>query len=400
MPFSVDFPIPPFVKPRCGHVAVYYKERVILWGGYYNDPTTNRESYINCDQLDIYNPYTGEWKTKRLTGTLPSNNCCSVGCVLNGCLYVFGGEVNNCTSSKLYAIDLKTFLVKLLSTSGDIPSPRNKLCCWREGNKMYVFGGYCNMRDYVHENGPYKIVKDTFSYRVDLFENLSSCYGWSNELYQFDTVRNEWSLVHTDIKDLPVPRAAHSCVKIGKKVYIFGGRFQERRRNDLFCLDMQSLTWKTLKPDTQDCENEPVGRSWHTLSPINRDKLLLYGGLGSSGELLENDAWIIDFSDTILKFRNLRPSLEQSGLTTEEKNRLWHGATHTSNIGEVHISGGYADTIFRSRPPLSRNVLTFRDRPLPLYKLCLIKIMRQLKFYEPVIKSRGDGELMDLIRGI
>ena len=38
--------------------------------------------------------------------------------------------------------------------------------------------------------------------------------------------------------------------------------------------------------DTEDRSDKPAGRSWHTLSPVDQDKLLLYGGLGSSGELL------------------------------------------------------------------------------------------------------------------
>lgn len=40
-------------------------------------------------------------KTKHLVGDLPTNNCCSVGCIINDFLYIFGGEVNNATSAKV-----------------------------------------------------------------------------------------------------------------------------------------------------------------------------------------------------------------------------------------------------------------------------------------------------------
>lgn len=41
----------------------------------------------------------------------------------------------------------------------------------------------------------------------------------------------------------PSARAAHSAVRFGCKVFIFGGRHMNLRLNDLHCLDLSTMTW-------------------------------------------------------------------------------------------------------------------------------------------------------------
>ena len=81
--------------------------------------------------------------------------------------------------------------------------------------------------------------------------------------------------------DIPCARAAHAtvCDPIKKCVFLFGGRFGAERLNDLYIGDLTvsgQITWK--KVEKRHGEPWPCGRSWHTLSTIGQDAILLYGG--------------------------------------------------------------------------------------------------------------------------
>lgn len=41
----------------------------------------------------------------------------------------------------------------------------------------------------------------------------------------------------------PLPRAAHAAAQIDGKVFIFGGRHQENRLNDIHRLDLDAMEW-------------------------------------------------------------------------------------------------------------------------------------------------------------
>jgi hypothetical protein len=73
----------------------------------------------------------------------------------------------------------------------------------------------------------------------------------------------------------PEPRAGHSCVLYGgEHLYIFGGGNDERIFNDLYSLDINSLTWKK---EIVKGNIEPVKRSYHTANII-ASKMILLGG--------------------------------------------------------------------------------------------------------------------------
>jgi len=42
---------------------------------------------------------------------------------------------------------------------------------------------------------------------------------------------------------VPSPRAAHGVAKLGPRVYLFGGRHDATRLNDMYMLDMSDCTW-------------------------------------------------------------------------------------------------------------------------------------------------------------
>ena len=42
---------------------------------------------------------------------------------------------------------------------------------------------------------------------------------------------------------VPSPRAAHGAAKLGRQVFVFGGRHDATRLNDLYVLDMSNFIW-------------------------------------------------------------------------------------------------------------------------------------------------------------
>lgn len=66
--------------------------------------------------------------------------------------------------------------------------------------------------------------------------------GWNNQLVKYDIQRNLWERP-TTVGKRPSPRAAMAGFQEAGKVYIFGGRLLNIRMNDLYVLDMASMSW-------------------------------------------------------------------------------------------------------------------------------------------------------------
>lgn len=66
--------------------------------------------------------------------------------------------------------------------------------------------------------------------------------GWNNQLVAYNIEYNKWEWPETNGRT-PSPRAALAGFLRESRVFIFGGRLQEERMNDLYVFDMDSMTW-------------------------------------------------------------------------------------------------------------------------------------------------------------
>lgn len=95
--------------------------------------------------------------------------------------------------------------------------------------------------------------------------------------------------------------------------------------NDMYVLDMEQLEWTQIMAND---ENHPIkGRSWHTLTPVSENSLVLYGGFSMDNHPLA-DCWLFNI-DT---YTWTEVSLAQSA-----RPRLWHSAIFSS-FGESKCS--------------------------------------------------------------
>lgn len=336
-------------RERSGHTAVLLDELLYVWGGYMS--VGDDEIFLPNDEIWEYDLERGVWKVFHMHGDVPPSMSGTCGCCLGGVLFVFGGCDDNGQTNQLYCVDLTdgTFTWRKIShTFGSPPSPRDKLSCWVYDGKMIYFGGYGHKMLSELDNGSRSFIVDETSWVGELF------WGWNNEVHVFDPEQSSWSQPQTRGR-APAPRAAHSSACIGSKGFICGGRVMETRTSDLHCLDLDSKTWTELVP----VGPAPLGRSWHTLTPVSDSCLFLFGGLSMDCNP-RSDGWIFDIETR--KWREVEHPYKN-------KPRLWHTACPGKD-SDVIVFGGSCDYILLVDTGHCNDALVFQMQPYPLSRIC------------------------------
>ncbi|XP_037073359.1 kelch domain-containing protein 2-like [Pollicipes pollicipes] len=123
-----------------------------------------------------------------------------------------------------------------------------------------------------------------------------------------------------------------------RRLFVFGGRMGHRL-NDLHCLDLDTAHWTHLEA-ADPAAPLPQGRSWHSVTPLLDDQLLIYGGFNDMDEPLD-DPWVYEVNAA--RWRSVHSWLPAPAV------RMWHTAAAAAP-GEVHVLGGLETSIFARRP--------------------------------------------------
>lgn len=347
---------------RAGHIAVRAGNSVLIWGGY-DEPEFSDEKYLPNDEIWLYDPDSCTW-TKRVTsGDVPPglSGACAVMVDSEHAMYLIGGHGYAGKANSVYRLNVRT--CRWIHMTDPEPlenySPRDKFAAWDHQDKLYVFGGYGpDIVHYLHGTVG-EFFWDTFPHS-----------GWNNQLLEFDPSSSSWSLVQSS-GSVPSPRAAHGAAKLDRRVFVFGGRHDATRLNDLYVLHMSDFVWSRI---TVDVGLQPVGRSWHTFTPLSSHQVFLYGGYTNDRRPLA-DRWVFDVES--MQWRDL-------GVTNDPP-RLWHTATAV-NDGEVVVFGGcHGDILSHEETQKHSNtVVSFRIKPSSLVQLS----MRAACLYYDVLKSQ------------
>ena len=104
----------------------------------------------------------------------------------------------------------------------------------------YFFGGYSS------EGSEEKALEFGFEETEDPFSDKV----WHNALVRYNIEKNsyEWPRLKGP---LPCPRAGAAVSVQGGYAYIFGGRCKQRRLNDLFCIDLTTMTSTMIDPGSE-----------------------------------------------------------------------------------------------------------------------------------------------------
>ncbi|GIY18261.1 kelch domain-containing protein 1 [Caerostris darwini] len=334
---------------RTGHIAVSYENYVLVWGGYRENPGVASNTYFSGAELYIYSCISEKWYLKKNGNvSFPPGMSGSTAVVIDDALYVFGGygyHGQGCTNL-LFKFDLETFIWSAVEPEGVPPIPVDKMAGWQYNKKFYVFGGFGNP-----DTGPSHEFQFVFYHLL--------WRGWTNQFFEYDPKKNTWSKPFTT-GTLPSARAAHAAAVMQGKVYIFGGRHDVHRMNDMHCLDMEIMHWSGELPIKGPV---PMGRSWHSLTALSERYLVLYGGF-SQNNIVLSDCW---------RFDTVNHTWQPIELPFE-KPRLWHCAC-LSIFDEVLIFGGCTTNILdlERTPEQATDIVVIRTYPKSLFRSCVDK---------------------------
>lgn len=142
----------------------------------------------------------------------------------------------------IWKLDLNTACWQIISTpqNAQVPTPRDKTAAWVIGRKFYFFGGY----------GPGLFLlstPDIYLNGEQDFVNGGQGSCWNNQLLEFDVDASSWRLV-PKAGAVPSPRAAagECYVQDLNTVFLFGGRHDQGRLNDLYALNAHSFVWTKM----------------------------------------------------------------------------------------------------------------------------------------------------------
>ncbi|XP_041352804.1 kelch domain-containing protein 2-like isoform X2 [Gigantopelta aegis] len=353
------------IPPRSGHVAACVGNKLLVWGGY-QDENEASDRYLPVKDVWLYSVEFNKWTKQVTSGQYPPGLSGASSCILDKYWYILFGHMENGNMNMVYRLNLQTFCWETREYHSTEPSPRDKTSVWVYKDKIYCFAGF----------GPPVFNSEYLCDYGEFFEDptiqWSPIRSWNNQLLVFDPQTWEWS--NPKCKGFPpVPRAAHGAALAGSKLFVFGGRHDMSRRNDLHCLDMTSLTWSGELNPLGDI---PCGRSWHAFRAISNSKVLLYGGYTTDQRPL-GDAWLLDVV-----------ALQWTRLDILQKHtRLWHTMDITSS-GDIVIFGGCSNDILRSdlQSRHVNEVVLFRIEPKTLLRCCLEMVFKHKEKTKPYWK--------------
>ncbi|GAM17228.1 hypothetical protein SAMD00019534_004030 [Acytostelium subglobosum LB1] len=166
--------------------------------------------------------------------------------------------------------------------------------------------------------------------------------GQGESLYSnicvYDSTTSVWNEAHT-IGKAPSSRYGHSTTLVdNQRVMLFGGRNGKKYLNDLYCLNLPTMSWSTFHFDSKV---EPDVRAGHSCTYVpstsgGMDKMLLFGG-SHSGKYMSNP-YVLELprsqNDTI---RWIKPTIKGVG----PGGLSGHTANLIKDTESIVIFGGY-----------------------------------------------------------
>ncbi|CAD5232183.1 unnamed protein product [Bursaphelenchus xylophilus] len=159
-------------------------------------------------------------------------------------------------------------------------------------------------------------------------------YGASQRLYEYDPEKNSWQSI-PPANGAPPARDGHTAVIYGHEMIIFGGFEEENQRFSQECYSYNFVTreWKLIKTT----KTPPQYRDFHAAC-IFEDKMYVFGGRCDERGQYHSNA---DFYDDVLRYLDLKtlewiePVVEGDLPEGRRSNAMW------VQNGMLYMFGGY-----------------------------------------------------------
>ena len=280
-------------EPRFGHSAVKYEGNIIIYGGgtNYDDKHKLRECLTG---VHIFYLDTHKWEYLKTQGTyLPARKYHSAAMV-GSHMFVYGGmnQKHNILSDSA-VLNIKKCTWKAIDINGIGPG-------------KIAFHGCASVLNPLPtgKESIYKLESDSSMIMypgIYIFGGLSSEQIASNSLYILKLGRRPLEWISPEFSgNPPSPRFLHTTLYNPhlNLLIVFGGRVDLARTsaytcfNDIFLLDLQSMTWLTVKV----IGDVPLGRSGHTGETADC-KVFIFGGVTNTS-YCSGDIWMLELDSS------------------------------------------------------------------------------------------------------
>ena len=326
------------------HAAVRLENRILVLGG--SMVTSSRA-------IPVYNLFTEMWSKLVIPDhkSVPPPTGASCAVVIAHDIYTFGGHLvgERVLLNALWRLTRDptgslSFDEIQFSSTVKTPAPRTEHRGWEYADKLWSFGGYCNL--------------PTSSSYLNVYGDFvgDHAYSINNQLLCFNPASCEWSNVKC-FGDVPSPRAMHATAAVGDKTWLYGGRALRNVVDEMYELNMCSLTWTQI----QTYQPRPQGSLLSSLTAIRAGtRLVLHGGIPGARTASIKDTWILD-----LPSRSWR-------LHASDEGNARYGHTGSSGINSsVVILGGITRKEYGATgTPVSHN-FTMRLEPKSLQQMAM-----------------------------
>ena len=236
------------------HVAIRWKDCIVVL------------SEANKRAIRLYNLWTQQWRKYDLPHGQRLPVCDNQrGVEIGSDIYIFDGyDVTNrlwkLTRSTKGSFSWNTVQIEDHTKT---PSKRAWYSMWKYDEKMWIFGGYGAPIDrYLSDHGDFT----TSGFRLN---------GYNNQLLSYDPFCQMWINVACS-GDVPAPQSGASSIIINDKAYLHGGNNNRYIDDDLYELNMHSITWTRIETTGE----KPRGACNTLLIPVTGNQLLLCGARG------------------------------------------------------------------------------------------------------------------------
>ena len=290
---------------RKGHMAVRVPGQIVVFGG--EDVIKNiseQVQYITVSMFSmrviwVYHLEIDRWTKTALPETHvvppPSAFACAV--AIGSQIYLHGGFlVRSDTAESTGALWKLTSAAAGITWSEmkfrnkkSIPSPRFLHVGWEYEEKLWIFGGVgVRLENYMFIKDDSKEGDDSDD---DDDNNNDSDddgkFSWNNQLACYNPNNNKWNTV-LFWGTAPSPRSSHAVAKIKDNIWLYGGQTINGIHDDLYKLNMESLTWTLIESSSGLIYSARTG---HTFTAVSDHEIALYGGSRFTND---TSLWILD----------------------------------------------------------------------------------------------------------
>lgn len=273
---------------RFGHRAVYLPStnEMLLFGGYSRD---------NIGTTNLYAlPLDGtfKWRSVDTMGREPSPRFThSMNIVDNGKrVIVFGGFNSQDRLNDVHVLETTTMTWTQVVCKGTAPSPRNSHACFVTSSQGITRSAAVT--------GNNKI--STAQYNADImyvFGGRTETERY-NDLYALNTHTMEWKQV-ASTGSAPVPSSSQTVNVCGRHVCVFGGFDGKESLNSLHLLDLDTMHWTSSEQ-----HSSITARDRHIAEVVytgeTSAKIVVFGGFDGSNMLGDLNLVTIDLPSNLL----------------------------------------------------------------------------------------------------